>query len=264
MAIAAFYYARWIEPKSLNISRHAFDIHAKHLDGLKIAHLSDFHYRPKHDDALLEKIIATLHQETPDVIALTGDFVNDDLSTLPKLLDFLSQLPSRHGVFAVLGNHDGQDKDLPQIRREFERAGITLLINEHRMLSIGDGQFAIAGTDHVWYGNADLAETFEKIPEAVPILALVHEPDFFDQVIEHRRVMLQLSGHSHAGQCRVPWLGYAPIKVKYGRKYLVGKFTRDGCHLFVTRGVGTVGLPVRFACPPELAMLTLHAVELIK
>jgi predicted MPP superfamily phosphohydrolase len=73
-----------------------------------------------------------------------------------------------------------------------------------------------------------------------------------------RDILLQLSGHTHGGQCRVPLLGIAPVTVNYGRKYIQGAYSRGASQLFVTRGVGTTGLRVRFACPPELAVLTLR------
>jgi uncharacterized protein len=88
---------------------------------------------------------------------------------------------------------------------------------------------------------------------------LVHEPDYFDTLTRHRDIVVQLSGHTHGGQCRVPLVDYAPVKVAYGRKYIYGAFQRGDSRLFVTRGLGTVGMRVRFACPPEVALLTLRA-----
>ncbi len=85
------------------------------------------------------------------------------------------------------------------------------------------------------------------------------EPDYFDTMTAHREIMLQVSGHSQGGQCRVPVIGYAPRTVKYGTKYVEGAFSNNGSNLFVTRGIGTCGLNVRFACPPELVILKLRA-----
>jgi predicted MPP superfamily phosphohydrolase len=89
--------------------------------------------------------------------------------------------------------------------------------------------------------------------------AFVLEPDYFDDLRARRPIALQLSGHTHGGQCRVPLVGYAPRKVDFGRIYIDGHHARDGSNLFVTRGIGTVGLRVRFACPPQLAILTLRS-----
>ncbi len=120
----------------------------------------------------------------------------------------------------------------------------------------------MAGTDFVWRGRPDLARTLKGIPADTPILALVHEPDYFDTMTAHREIMLQLSGHTHGGQCRVPLIGYAPVGVTFGRKYVYGGFSRGESHLFVTSGVGTTGPRIRFACPPELAVLTLRTAKI--
>jgi predicted MPP superfamily phosphohydrolase len=142
--------------------------------------------------------------------------------------------------------------------RRFERAGISLLINRNSVIRIKGEKFAIAATDHVWQGKPDPLLTLRGIPPEVPVLALVHEPDFFDRMATFRN-LLQISGHTHGGQCRVPFLGYAPAKVRYGRKYIQGSFSRNESRLFVTRGLGTTGMRVRFACPPEVALLTLRS-----
>jgi predicted MPP superfamily phosphohydrolase len=89
------------------------------------------------------------------------------------------------------------------------------------------------------------------------VLSLVHEPDYFDEMSTFRN-LLQVSGHTHGGQCRVPFFGFVPAKVACGKKYIQGAFSRGASRLFVTRGIGTTGLRVRFACPPEVALLTLR------
>lgn len=252
--------AVWIEPGFLSVTRRDFpcaDLPTG-LDGLRIAMLADFHFKPGLDDALLEQIVVEVRREAPDLIALAGDFVNHDLRVLVPLLERLREMEARHGVFAVMGNHDGWAGTGPTIQRQFERAGISFLINQASILSIRGDALAVAGTDFVWRGKPDPARTLRGIAPAVPILALVHEPDYFDEMVARRDIMLQLSGHTHGGQCRVPVLGKTPVTPKFGRKYVYGNFCQGASQLFVTRGIGTTGLPVRFACPPELAMLTLR------
>jgi predicted MPP superfamily phosphohydrolase len=144
------------------------------------------------------------------------------------------------------------------MRRSFEKAGIPFLINRNSQLRIKGDTLAVAGTDFVWLGKPDPAATLKGVAPGTPVLALVHEPDYFDVISAQRDILLQVSGHTHGGQCRVPLIGYAPAKVDFGRKYIKGAFTRGDSNLFVTSGVGTVGLRVRFACPPELAVLTLR------
>jgi uncharacterized protein len=249
-----------IEPRRLTITRR--DVSCANLpaglDGLRIGLLADFHYKPDHDDELLHRIVDQIRHENLDLIALTGDFIDSSPRVLPPLMDHLRKLTARHGVFAVMGNHDGWNISGDTMRARFGKEGIAFLINEHSLLNIRGESLAIAGTDFIWGGKPDPARTLRGIHADTPVLALVHEPDYFDVMAAHRDILLQLSGHTHGGQCRVPFIGYAPVTVEHGRKYIYGGFVRGGSKLFVTRGVGTSGLPVRFACPPELAVLTLR------
>ena len=231
------------------------------LTGLRIGLMADFHFRPGQDDELVDKAVEQARRENLDLIALTGDFVDSDPRVLMPLLEKLEKLTARHGVFAVMGNHDGWNEDRETIRRRFENAGISFLINQHSLLAIRGETLAVAGTDFVWRGKPDPDRTLRGIHADTPVLALVHEPDFFDTMAARREILLQVSGHTHGGQCRVPLLGIAPVKVKYGTRYVYGGFSRGESNLFVTRGVGTTGPRVRFACPPELAVLTLRGPE---
>lgn len=250
-----------IEPDCLSITRK--DILCPKLppglDGLRVGLLADFHFRPDQDGELIERVVEKVRGENLGLVALSGDFIDSQSGTLAPLLERLEKLNAAHGVFAVMGNHDGWSGNRDVIRRQFEKSGISFLINQHSLLSIRGETLAVAGTDYVWLGNPDPARTFKGIAASTPIMALVHEPDYFDTITAHREIMLQLSGHTHGGQCRVPLTGYAPIKVKYGEKYVSGDFACGDSQLFVTRGVGTTGPRVRFACPPELAVLTLRS-----
>ena len=260
-AAASLIDARWIEPGRLSITRH--DRVLKQLppalDGLRLGLLADFHFRPDQDAELLNKVVAQVRREKLDLLALVGDFISGDPRVLTPLLASLEKMSASHGVFAVMGNHDGWGGNPATIKRQFEKAGISFLINQHSLLAIRGESLAIAGTDFVWLGQPDPQKTLKGIASNTPILALVHEPDYFDTMTAHREIMLQLSGHSHGGQCRVPLIGYAPKTVKYGTKYVEGAFANGSSNLFVTRGVGTTGPRVRFACPPELAVLSLRA-----
>lgn len=260
-AVACVADAFLIEPRMLTVTRR--DILCPHLppglSGLRICFLSDFHFTPGKDDGLLEKTITAVGLENPDIIALGGDYVAESDAVMTPLLEALGKLNARHGIFAVMGNHDGWAGDGEVIRRRFEKAGISFLINQNTQLTIGSDRLAIAGTDFVWLGNPDPVQTLKGIAKETPVLALVHEPDYFDTMADQRRILLQLSGHTHGGQCRVPLIGYAPAKVKYGEKYVYGAFERGDSRLFVTRGLGMTTLRARFACPPEVAVLTLRA-----
>ncbi|GAA5495577.1 UDP-2,3-diacylglucosamine pyrophosphatase LpxG [Rubritalea halochordaticola] len=261
-AIGSSLDAFFIEPNYLSITEKELKLPLlpSSLDGLRVAHLTDFHYDPDSDYELQEEVIKATNAQKPDIIALTGDFIDSKTKNIAPLLEHLSKLEAKHGVFAIMGNHDGWTTSGNHMKQLFEQAGITFLINENTVLNIGGDLLAIAGSDHIWHGHPDLTRTMKGLTSKIPTLALVHEPDFFDNVVAKREVMLQLSGHTHGGQCRVPLIGYAPKTVSFGRKYVYDTFKHGQSRLFVSRGVGTTGVRVRFACPPELAMLTLKSV----
>jgi predicted MPP superfamily phosphohydrolase len=252
--------AAWIEPGALSITRQDLTCRklSPGLDGLRVALLSDFHFRPDQDAELLEKVVLATRVEKPDLIALTGDFISADPSVVTPMLRQLGTLHAKHGIFAVMGNHDGWNASPSVLKRQFEKAGISFLINRNSQLSIRGEVLAVAGTDFIWHGSPDPGRTLRGIPPETPVLALVHEPDYFDTLRAHRDILLQLSGHTHGGQCRIPFVRYTPKTVQHGKNYIYGGFSRGNSNLFVTRGVGTSGPRVRFACPPELAILTLR------
>lgn len=253
--------AAWIEPGRLSVTRR--DVSCPQLpaglDGLRVALLADFHFRPDDDAGLLEKVVAAVRRERADLVLLAGDYISADPRVLEPLLESIGGLEAANGVFAVMGNHDGWHGSRSAFRRQFEAAGISFLSNTHSRLRVSGEELAVAGTDFVWRGQPDPGRTLRGIPREVPVLAMVHEPDYFDVMTVERPVMLQVSGHTHGGQCRVPLAGYAPVTPAFGSKYVEGLFERGDSRLFVTRGVGTTGPRVRFACPPELAVLRLRS-----
>ncbi len=249
-----------IEPDWLTTSRETIACPGltPGLDGLRVGVLSDIHFHPATDETLLTGAVNALLKERPDLIVMPGDFVEHSPDVIESMMRILSRLHAPHGVFASMGNHDGWKLAGPALRLAFERSGISFLVNQHSRLQIHGEDLAIAATDHVWLGNPDPSRTLRGIPKQVPVISLVHEPDFFDQMIANRPITLQVSGHTHGGQCQVPLTGYAPVKVAYGENYLEGTYSRGDSRLFVSRGIGTTGLRVRFACRPEVNVLTLR------
>lgn len=188
----------WIEPDSLSITRQ--DVSCKKLppglDGLRIGLIADLHYRPVEDAGLLEKVVARIQQEKPDIIALAGDYISADPGVITPMLECLGNMNATQGIFAVMGSHDGWAGNAAVIRRQFEKAGITFLINQHSLLSIRGESLAVAGTDFVWLGRPDPVKTMRGIPKNTPILALVHEPDYFDTMCAARSNLTTLRPHS--------------------------------------------------------------------
>lgn len=260
-AVGSFAYARWIEPHQLSITRKEIRLPElpPALDGMRIAHLTDFHYDPGSQDELMAEAVAATNAAQPDFIFLTGDFITQSPKVLDPLMVHLSGLKSKHGIYGVMGNHDGWHSRYAIFQKAFQRAGFEFLINDGTRIDIHGDPLYILGTDSIWSGRVDLPGCYRGHHKNDPVLALVHEPDVFDMIKDEHRVDLQLSGHTHGGQCRVPLVGYAPVKVRYGRKYIYGDYGEERSRIFVSRGLGTVGTPVRFACAPEVAILTLRA-----
>ncbi|MEM7396039.1 MAG: metallophosphoesterase, partial [Verrucomicrobiota bacterium] len=223
-------YGFLVEPNQLAITTR--DIHLNllppELDGLRVGVIGDLHFRPGHDDRLLKRLVAEVKSRELDLLLVVGDYVEGhDPTVLDPMMTILKDVQAKHGFYAVMGNHDGWAASVADVRHKFEENGLGFLVNQNTQIEINGVKLAIAGTDRVWGGQPDLARTFRGLRNDIPVLALVHEPDFFDQVIRERTGILQVSGHTHGGQCRVPFAGYAPAKVRYGKKYIYGTFEKE-------------------------------------
>jgi uncharacterized protein len=258
-AVSAGAYAWQVEPRRCEITRRTVVLPRLDagLDGLRVIVMSDLHYQPAWQEQPLLRAIEAANAENADLIALPGDFINSDPAVLGPLGPLLGNLRARHGIFASMGNHDGWHSTRNQVRQALEPHGVTILVNQSTRLNLRGQRLDIAATDSIWGGFPDPGKTFSGTRPA-STLALVHEPDPFASLSEQS--FLQVSGHTHGGQCRVPLAGYAPVKVRYGEKFIYGEYgSSDGGRLFVSRGMGTIGLRVRFACVPEIAVLTLRS-----
>jgi predicted MPP superfamily phosphohydrolase len=229
------------------------------LDGLRVGVMADIHHRPGKSAGILQRAVERMLAEKPDLILMPGDFIDQDGTDAAPMMRTLSKLQAPHGVFACMGNHDGWTQSGFKLRSGFEKLGFNFLINAHTRLSIRGEPLAVAATDHIWLGHPAPGRTLAGLPAKIPVLGMVHEPDFFDEFIQHRPISLQVSGHTHGGQCQVPLVGYPPLLPQYGKNYVEGIYEKDNSRIFVTRGIGTSSLPVRFACRPEVAILTLRA-----
>ncbi len=246
-------YATFLEPAMLRVRRETLRISnlPKAFEGFKIAQLTDFHFRD-YNRGLTERAVQEANEWQPDLVALTGDFVDKSEDRLPELLEVLAPLESRLGSYAVLGNHDHYHRSAHEFQKAFAGTSTKLLVNEAVKL---DGM-EIIGVDSIYSSTPDFSIPVDITDQFRLVLA--HEPDMFDQIIPAYHPHLQLSGHTHGGQCRIPFVGYAPFTPRYGRKYKDGAFSREGSSLFVSSGLGTSIARLRFACRPEVALLTLE------
>jgi predicted MPP superfamily phosphohydrolase len=202
----------------------------------------------------------------PDLIVLTGDFVSVPLvgdevkgaSAAEPCADLLGRMTAPHGLWAVLGNHDF-NTDPERVTRALLAEGIHVLANQSVAFEREGSRFWLAGVNDVLSRTADLTQTLRIVPADEAVVLLAHEPDFADEVSKFP-VDLQLSGHSHGGQVRIPLLPplYLPAMAK---KYVMGSFRIGGLSLYTNAGLGTIGVPMRLNCPPEITLLTLRPAE---
>lgn len=254
----AFYVTR-VEPRWVQITRLTLVIPRlpPAFEGFRLVQLSDLHCGlvPVADLQAALGMAQNLH---PDLFVLTGDYVVDTAAaSIFELAPALAGLQAPQGVWAVLGNHDYWS-DVQVVRQGLAHAGVPLLVNQGVMLTRGAANLYLAGVDDGWSGQPDLVGALSACPAHVPALVLWHEPDMADATARDPRVVLQLSGHSHGGQVRLPGLG-ALVLPRWGRKYAMGLYQVGGMWHYTNRGLGYIWPPVRFNCPPEITELTLSA-----
>lgn len=227
------------------------------LEGLTIVQITDVHLYPLTQPEVVKKSVLMANELKPDLVVLTGDYVWQDLDAIYELAPIFAGLDAKYGIFSTLGNHDyWLDADV--ITRAMESAGLPVLINQGVSIQQGKGSIFIAGLDDGWSGNPDLDETLDGANSSEPVILLCHEPDLADRYSQDGRVDVQLSGHTHGGQIRLPGIG-ALVLPYLGRKYDIGLYRVNEMLLYTNRGLGVISEPVRFNCPPEISQFILQS-----
>lgn len=225
------------------------------LDGLRIVHLSDFHYGPLVNPKHLERAVKAANDLRPDVIALTGDYISQDRMYAEPCAEVVGKLRARYGVYAVLGNHDHWT-DATLIADLFRAEGVRVLINEGTRMDLRGENFWLAGVDDTMVGLEDLPLALAGSSDDEFKLLLAHNPIILRRAARVY-VDLVLSGHTHGGQ--VTWRSEKSRSGRPRRRMLRGLGRRGNTQIFVTRGLGTVVLPIRYGCPPEVSVLELRS-----
>ncbi len=228
------------------------------FEGMRIAHISDLHYGTWLNLDRLSDAVSRVNAWGPDLIAITGDFVSFNKGRrVGDLVEPLSRLEALHGVLGVLGNHDCK-AGLARVVAAIEKAGVRLLQNEVACLKREGEQVYFGGIGSWYYSQDRLGTVLSHLERPGAAILLAHEPDFADQSAATRRFDLQLSGHSHGGQMVLPRLGplYLP---RCGLKYPSGQYQVNGMIQYTNRGLGTSHLRLRWNCPPEITLITLHS-----
>jgi uncharacterized protein len=226
----------------------------KALDGFRVVHLSDLHYGPLVAPRHLERAIAIANELKPDLIALTGDYISQERMYAAPCAELVGRLQARHGVFAILGNHDHWT-DATLIADLFSAEGIRMLINEGVRIDARGHSFWLAGVDDTMVGLEDISLSLAGARDGEFKLLLAHNPIILRRAAR-ADVDLVLSGHTHGGQVTL-----RPEKNRSGRprrRMLRGLGRRANTQIYVTRGLGTVVLPIRYGCPPEVSLLELR------
>ena len=237
---------------SLPLPRLAFDFR-----NYRLVHISDLHLDDHTEPEYLTKLVRLVNEQEPDLIAFTGDFITFAPERFAsELTTTLSRLEAPDGVVTVLGNHDYlANPDV--VSSAIWEGGAIGLRNQVLTLERAGSPLHVCGLDDVWEGRPRLDHVLAQLPGAGAAILLVHEPDFADTSSTTGRFDLQLSGHSHGGQIRLPLVG-APMLPRYARKYPIGSYRIRNMLLYTNRGLGMLPPRFRFLCRPEITVLDLN------
>jgi hypothetical protein len=239
----------------------------KAFDGFRIAQLSDIHIGPFMPAEQIRKYADLANALKPDLIVLTGDFVTFDGATQNAVVEALSGLRAPFGVFGCLGNHDAWCIVEDSISRLFHERGIRILRGEAVPLAIQGESINLIGTDfqsHRRFGSspavANLLGNIEPLIARGRVnILLSHNPDTFDRAAE-LGIDLSMAGHTHGGQAALEFISPEIAPSRLVTPYVAGLFQKPGGRLYVNRGIGTIGIPIRIGAPPEITIYQLTQV----
>jgi uncharacterized protein len=263
LGAAAAGVAAWalvVEPRRVAVERHTLRLPhwPQALDGLRVALISDVHAGGPHvRERRVERIVERVNRERPDLVALLGDYIDPHVP-LGRHIEpsavaaRLGALDAPLGAVAVLGNHDWAN-ETGRIVGALRDNGIPVLENRARALEGAAAPLWVAGLADLLRRHPDPVLAFSKVPDDAAVLALTHDPGVWPRIPE--RAALTLAGHNHGGQVGIPLLRR---KAAHSR-HIGGLVEEDGRVMYVSRGIGTSALPIRFAATPEIGLLTLRS-----
>ncbi len=215
--------------------------------GMRLVQLTDLHRSSFTRESLLHESVQLASKAAADLIVLTGDYVSDKEHDIEPVAKLLSPLRAPLGVYAILGNHDHHTSGA-KVTHALEKQGIVVLRNQSVQLSNG---VWLVGLDDDRYKHTDVARSFKGVPEAEPVIVLAHNPALVERFSE--RNCLTLSGHTHGGQIHLPILTARELRRIGAKHYRHGWYHVGAAQMYVCRGLGNVGLPIRMFCNPEVA-----------
>jgi len=251
-------YASHAEPQWPEVVRIALPLRRlpPRLDGLTVAQISDIHAGNALNAAQIHRFVAMTNALSPDITVVTGDMFQSEPESAQMCARELSALHAPLGVYAIMGNHE---RRLPPEQGEapFRCAGLTVLCNAAQQIRVNGASLWMVGMDDLLKCLGDLTLALRGVPDETCKILLVHEPDFADQAAQ-LPIDLQLSGHTHGGQVRLPGIGPL-ILPRLGRRYPMGLYRVGDMWVYTNRGLGMARPAVRVNCPPEITLFTLRS-----
>ena len=256
-------WAVYVEPSSLGVRQYVIQVPewGAANPAFRIAVLGDLHVgSPFNDLVKLREIVELTNLQQPDLVLLAGDYVIQGVLGGNPVDPFeigavLSGLQASLGVYAVLGNHDywwGAE----EVAQGLRKAGVTVLENQAVHLQRQGIDFWLVGIGDFWEGEHDVSRALRPVPAGKVVIAFTHNPDIFPEIPD--RVALTVAAHTHGGQVSLPLIGPPIVPSVYGQRYAAGVVEEGGRHLFVSPGLGTSILPLRFRVPPEISMVEIR------
>jgi predicted MPP superfamily phosphohydrolase len=227
------------------------------LEGLRILQISDIHRGPFLSDAELGRVIDAALETRPNLAVVTGDLISNHGDPLDSCIAQLARLKADAGVFGCMGNHERYADALEHTEREAGRVGIPFLRGRAQALRFGSATLNLAGVDYQSKRDPYLVGTERMIAAGAVNVLLSHNPDVFP-VAARQGYNLLLAGHTHGGQVTIEILEQSINPARFFTPYVYGAYQFGAAAAYVTRGVGTIGLPARIGAPPEIAVVRLR------
>ncbi len=268
IAIGIYIYARYIEPELLTVKQQVLTTQSIQLsqEPLKVVQFSDVHLGLGFTSSHLNRVVERINKLEPDLIIFTGDLIEDnkEFTEVEETAAILGKLKATYGKFAVYGNHDHGGNGTKRYAKILASADFQLLVNENQLITLKSGQrINLIGIDDKLLGKVNIEKAMEGIRKSDYNIFISHAPDVADEVTGYP-IDLQLSGHSHGGQVRIPFIG-APFTPPYANKYIKGRYTfKDNKRmiLYVNSGIGTSQMRYRFGNIPEITCFLIKNEEL--
>ena len=251
-------YARLIAPHNYEVTETDILIRdlPERFEGFRITQLTDVHHSRILGLDEVQRVVELTRRTKPDLIVLTGDYTTTYRRYIEPCAEVLGGLSAPEGVWAVLGNHDHYT-DPELTTRALVRHHIAVLNNANTSIRRGPDAIQLAGIDDWSWNGTDWTRAFYGLNRKLPSVLLSHQPIVLD-FEEAQTAALILSGHTHGGQIKLPFIGVPARFATMDLKYASGLFSRGQTQLYVSRGTGVIGLPVRFGARPEIAVLRLR------